>query len=96
MDLLTQDNSNIISEGKRHDSGMLADPGLLQDLGQHAFSTLNEPMSLYGDPAYPHRVHLQRPFREVVMTDEMKLFNASMSASRIAVEWLFGDVINYF
>ena len=26
----------------------------------------------------------------------MKLFNASMSACRISVEWLFGDVINYF
>lgn len=26
----------------------------------------------------------------------MKLFNASMSATRIAVEWLFGDVIDYF
>ena len=52
--------------------------------------------SVYSNPAYPHRVHLQAPFREVVLIDDMKLFNASMSASRIAVEWLFGDIINYF
>ena len=35
-------------------------------------------------------------FREAVRTENMKLFNASMSASRIAVKWLFGDVYNYF
>ena len=53
-------------------------------------------MCIYGDPAYPHRVHLQSAFREAVLTDDMKLFNASMRVCRIWVEWLFGDVINYF
>ena len=86
----------ILSEGKRHDSGMLADSGSLRDLEQHAFSTLHEPMCMYGDPAYPHRVHLQSPFREAVLADDMKLCNASMSACLILVEWLFGDVMNYF
>ena len=75
---------------------MLADSGLLRNLEQHAFSTLHEPMCMHGDPAYPHRLHLQSPFRETVLTDNMKLFNASMSACRISVEWLFGDVIDYF
>ena len=42
---------------------MLADSGLLRDLEQHAFSTTREPMALYGDPAYPLRVHLQVPYR---------------------------------
>ena len=51
---------------------------------------------MFGDPAYPHRVHLQSPFREAVHTDDMKLFHTAMSACRISVEWLFGDVINYF
>lgn len=81
----------FIDEGKRHDSGMLGDSGLLRDLEQRAFSTLHDPMCMYGDPAYPHRVHLQSPFREAVLTDDMKLFNASMSACRISLEWLFGD-----
>ena len=26
----------------------------------------------------------------------MKAYNASMSAVRFSVEWLFGDIINYF
>ena len=88
--------NHFSSEGRRHDSGMLLDSGLLQVLEQNAFSTTNEPMCLYGDPAYPLRVHLQAPFREAILTDQMKLFNASMSATRISVEWLFGDIINYF
>ena len=29
-------------------------------------------------------------------TDEVKAYNASMSAVRFFVEWLFGDIINYF
>ena len=86
----------VLSEGKRHDSGMLADSSLLRDLEQHTFSTLHEPMCMYGDPTYPHRVHLQSPFREAVLTDDMNLFNVSISACRISVEWLFGDVIKYF
>ena len=75
---------------------MLADSSLLRYWEQYAFSKLHEPMCMYGDPAYPLRVHLQSPFREAVLTDDMKLFHASMSACRISVEWLFGDVINYF
>ena len=53
-------------------------------------------MCMHGDPAYPHWVHLQSSFREAVLRDDTKLFNASVSACRISVEWLFGDVINYF
>ena len=68
---------------------MLGDSGLLRDMEQHAFSTLHEPMCMYGDPAYPHRVHLQSPFREAVLSDDMKLLNASMSACRISVEYKF-------
>ena len=75
---------------------MLADFGLLRDLEQDAFSTLHEPLCMYGNPAYPHRVHLQSPFLEAVLTGDMKLFNASMGARHISVEWLFGKVINYF
>ena len=51
---------DLILEGRRHDSAMLADSGLLDELEQHAFSTTREPIALYGDPAYPLRVHLHR------------------------------------
>ena len=26
----------------------------------------------------------------------MKMFNTNMSVTRVSVEWLFGDIINYF
>ena len=75
---------------------MLAESGLLDNLQQYAFSPNNQPMCIYGDPAYPLRVHLQAPFRNAVLTADMEAFNKSMSAVRVSVEWLFGDVINYF
>ena len=73
---------------------MLADSGLLRDLEQHAFSTTRGPMALYGDP--PLHVHLQVPYRGAGITPQMELYNKAMSAVRMSVEWLFGDIVNYF
>ena len=42
-------------EGKQHDSGMLADSGLLNQLQQHLFDTDRRPLCIFGDPAYPLR-----------------------------------------
>ena len=75
---------------------MLADSGLLRDLSQYAFSTTGHALCLYGDSAYPLRVHLQTPFRIVAPNPLMEGFNHSMSSVRISVEWIFGDIINYF
>ena len=36
------------------------------------------------------------PFRHGMLTRQMEEFNASMSSVRTSVEWLFGDLINYF
>lgn len=83
-------------EGRKHDSGMLADSGLPQQLSQYAFSSTGDPMCLYGDPAYPLRIHLQAPFRNAVLTPQMHFFNESMSSVRESVEWLFADIVNYF
>ncbi|XP_068742300.1 uncharacterized protein [Montipora capricornis] len=83
-------------EGKRHDAGMLAESGLLHDLERHAFSTGGQPLCIYGDPAYPLRVHLQGPFQGAALTPQMEMFNGSMSSVRVSVEWLFGDILNYF
>ena len=75
---------------------MLVDSArLLNDLEQYAFCN-GQPMYLYGDPAYPLRVHLQAPFRNRQLTPAMEEFNKSMSAVRVSVEWIFGDIINYF
>ena len=49
------------------------------------------------DPAYPHRLHLQRSFaRRAAPTHNEMASNQSMSQVRIAVEWVVEDVINYF
>ena len=53
-------------------------------------------MCIYGDPAYPLRVQLQAPFRNVILTPQMQAFNSSMSSVRSCVEWLFGDIVVTF
>ena len=53
-------------------------------------------MCTYGDPAYPFRPQLQAPFRNANITEEKYLWNQRMSSVRVSVEWLFGDIINYF
>ena len=53
-------------------------------------------MCIYGDPAHPLRVHLQVPFRDGQITPEMEEFNRSMSSVQVAVEWIFGDIMNDF
>lgn len=75
---------------------MLAESNLLTSLEHHAFSPDGEPMCLYGDPAYPLRVHLQAPFRGALMTPDMEEFNKSMSSVRVSVEWGFGEVTRSF
>ena len=75
---------------------MLADSNFLQDLEQNAFSVDGRPFCIYGDLAYPRRIHLQAHFWHGVITDRIKEFNRQMSLVRVSVEWLFGDVINLF
>ena len=61
-----------------------------------AFSPDGQPMCIYGDPAYPMRIHLQAPFREHHLDPLMRAYNKSMSEVRTSVECIFGDIINYF
>ena len=74
---------------------MLADSGLLKDLQRFANSPAGNPFCLYSDPAYPHRINLQTPFRNRALTAPMIAFNQSMSTVRESVEWLFNDIVNY-
>ena len=85
-----------LSEGKRHDAGMLADSGLLTQIQQRGFDTTGCLMCVYGDPAYPHRVHLQCPYRHARLTVQQEAFNTAISTVRESVEWLFPDIIEYF
>ena len=82
-------------EGKRHDSGILRESGLLRDLEQHSVSPHGEIFCIYGDPAYPLRPQLQAPFKGAVLTEDQNQWNRGLSSVRISVEWLPGDIINY-
>lgn len=84
------------AEGRRCDASMLVDSNLLQELERNAFSPTGQPMSVYGDPAYPLWIHLQAPFRHGVLTPMIEQYNFDMSSVRVTVEWLFGDIINDF
>ena len=86
-------------EGRCHDARMLRESGLLDILEREAYSPTGDVLCLYGDPAYPLRPHLMAPYRvgEVpVITQDMLAFNEAMSSVRVSVEWLFGDIANYF
>ena len=83
-------------EGRRHDSGMLVDSGLLQELSHYSFAPDGTPLCVYGDPVYPLRVHLQRPLKDAHLTPAGQQFNKAMSQVRVSVEWLFGNIVNYF
>ncbi len=82
-------------EGRRHDSTMLQQSGLLTSLRRVAHFN-GQPLCLYGDPAYPLGVHLQAPFKARVLTAEMQAYNKAMSAVRVSVEWMFGNITKYF
>ena len=66
---------SFLSEGRKHDAGMLADSGLMQDLESYAFSTTGDPMALYSDPAYPLKVHLIVPYCAAGISPQMEEFN---------------------
>ena len=65
---------------------MLADSRLLDDLEQFGFNPAGQPLCVYGDPAYPPRVHLQQPFKYDVLTPQMEEYNHRMSAVRTFLE----------
>ena len=83
-------------DGRRHDSGMLTDSNLLNELQIHSYGPTGNMLCIYGDPAYPLRPQLQAPFKGAVITPLEEEWNKSMSAVRINVEWLFGNIVNYF
>ena len=41
-------------------------------------------------------IHLQGPFKGAHLTPAGQQFNKAMSQVRVSVEWLFGDIVNYF
>ena len=75
---------------------MLADSGHRNDVGNFAFSLAGQPMCVYRDPAYPLRIHVQAPYHQGRLTQQMEDYNKAMGELRVYVEWLFGVIINSF
>ena len=75
---------------------MLAQSQVLTQLQNPSFGPNGNVLCIYGDPAYPIRQELQCPFRGARLTAIEKEWNKSMSKVRVSVEWIFGDIVNYF
>lgn len=82
-------------EGSRHDSYVLSQSGIMDLLQQHSRAPDGKVLCIYGDTAYPLREYLQTGFKNVINVDQDN-FNTRMSAVRVSVEWVFGDVIERF
>ena len=84
-------------EGRRHDAAMLAMSGLMDELQQHSYAPDGEALCIYGDPAYPHGIHLQCPFQQRQgLTPEQQAFIQSMSQVRVSAGWVFKEIVTYF
>lgn len=82
-------------EGRRHDSYLLAESGVQDQLSALPLMPDGTPYCLYGDPAYPLTPSILVPYRGQI-TPEQQQFNQQMSKIREAVEYGFGKVVTYF
>lgn len=78
--------------GNRHDSFMLRESGLLQQL-RDLFPPGTKRYSVYGDPAYPQSDLLSGGFRRPDPGSPEANWNTQMSKVRETVEWLFKEII---
>lgn len=74
-------------------AGILRESRLYEKLEQ--LNGDNHQFVLYGDPAYPLRQLLMRPYGGARLTKQQD-FNIAMSSVRQSVEWGFGKIISEF
>ena len=65
---------------------MLHESSLLNDLRRFAWYN-NQPLCIYGDPAYQLSIHLQDDYRQAQNNQDMINCNKAMSEVRVTVEW---------
>ena len=84
-------------EGRKHNSGMLADSWLTK-LNGFSCDKQNQPPGVYGNLAYPLRVHLDGPFKNSPTgpTPEQISCKGGMAQVRIYMEWVFQDIQKCF
>ena len=77
---------------------MLTDSGLFTRLKNISFDQCNQPLCVYGDPAYLLRVNLQRPFKNAAagLTPEHNNYKKAVSQVLTSVELVFGDILISF
>ena len=73
-------------EGRRHDSGMLANSAILPLLQQYSVNQNGNQLSIYGDLTYPLRPQLQAPFSNPQLNPQQAAYNTAMSKARAGVE----------
>ncbi|KXS14944.1 hypothetical protein M427DRAFT_99243, partial [Gonapodya prolifera JEL478] len=78
--------------GQWHDLRIFCNSPLYDILEQFAFGPNNEPLIIYGDPAYVQSLHVQVLHKGSNLTPRQAALNASMSQVRIASEWGYGKV----
>ena len=83
-------------EGRRHDSGMLADSAILPILEQYSFNPNGNQLCICGDLAYLRQPQLQTPFSNPQLNPQQAAYNTVMSKPRGGVELVFGDIANFF
>ena len=83
-------------EGRRRDASMLEESGLLAQIEQHMCRPNGDPYVIYGDPAYPIRPQIIRPFQGAHIPQDEADFNKEMSEVRVCVEWGFGAIAKLF
>lgn len=71
-------------EGRSHDAGIPRQSGLLEQLEIHSNTPDDQPLCIYGDPAYPQREHLQAPYKHSNLSEGEKAFNSAMSNVRVS------------
>jgi nuclease HARBI1 len=83
--------------GSRHDSYMLSESNLLQQLAQLMPEGQADTIyALYGDPAYPQSAYLIGGVAGAAAGSVEAKWNKAMSGGRIVVEWTFGEVGRQF
>ena len=70
-------------EGKPHNSTMLTEYWILDQMQLHCNDANGHPFCVSGDAAYPLRAHLQKPFQGARFNDQQKEFNTAMNSEHL-------------
>lgn len=78
--------------GRRHDTAMLGESGLMAQLQQWCNDPAGNAYYLYGDPAYQISPWMLTPYKGL-LSPAQQAFNTAMSSVRVTVEWGFGKIV---